>query len=54
MVVQGLEIGLCQHLLDGLMAMGRGRQELAAVRRATEGYPLLDGEGRRYPLNLWR
>jgi hypothetical protein len=53
MVVQCLEIGLCQHLLDGLMAMGRGRQEPAAVRRETEGYRLLDGEGRRYPLTAW-
>ena len=25
MVVQCLEIGLCQHLLDGLIVMGRGR-----------------------------
>ena len=53
-VVQCLESGLCQHLLDGLMVMGRGRQEPAAVQRATEGYCLLDGEGRRYPLTLWR
>ena len=54
MVAQYLEIGLRQHLLAGLMVMGRVRQEPAAVRRVTEGYRLLDGGGRRYPLALWR